>query len=125
MKVSIYLPEDLADDVKKYEITMSAVAQDALRAAVALKKALEVPVETPSLKELLNIQNAEGTMSLIATVEQPFVAVTVAEGIQDAVKTVRKSFGPEVKLMPRLIPTSIRPSGSRTEGAVAVLVYLL
>lgn len=62
MKTSIYLPDDLAADIKRYEISISAVAQRALREEVErMKLAEEAPRE--EIVALLLDSNWDGDLA--------------------------------------------------------------
>jgi post-segregation antitoxin (ccd killing protein) len=87
MRTSIYLPDDLAEDVKLYEVTMSAVAQDALRAAVAAKKAL---VEQED--------DAEAVTPKGRTFVANFVGPDATSIEEKALAAAREVFGPDVNL---------------------------
>jgi ATP-dependent Clp protease ATP-binding subunit ClpA len=62
-KVNVYLPDDLADDVKELEVPLSATCQAALRREVDLAWLRRVPVGrfTPRLQKLLERAAAMAT----------------------------------------------------------------
>jgi hypothetical protein len=94
-KVNVYLPDDLADDVKELEVPLSATCQAALRREVDLAWLRRVPVGrfTPALQRLLERAASMAASEGKSYVGEEHVQLSILDGGNSVPAHVIESLG--------------------------------